>query len=693
MQEIERLHGRIAKLEATGGARDKGEKMVGEGQYRAIFQTSLDGFWINDTDGRFVDVNDAYCRMTGYRREELLRMRISDVEAVEKPEETARHMRRVLEQGYDRFETRHRRKDGAIIEIEASASYSDARGGQCVVFLRDITERKRAQEGLRESERRLFSIYDTVADLIFNLAVEEDGHYRFASANPAFYRVTGLPEEAVVGKRVEEVIPEPSLSMALGKYQQAIEEKAIVRWKEISNYPTGRLTGEVSIAPVFDDQGHCTHLVGSVHDVTEREKVEEKLAASEAELRAMFASMQDVVLVIDNNGVYRKIAPTNPSRLYRPPAELLGKTLADVFPVKQAEAFLGTVRQVLKTGQTDHIEYELLINDRSLWFSAFITPMTADSTVWVAHDITERKRAEEERQSLAKFPSENPYPVLRIAQDGTLLYINEAGLELLPDWHLAIGRAASPLLSAPAFQALDSGLLQVLDLVHGTRVYSFSVAPIVAAGYANLYGGDITERKRAEEQLREKTAALTAEIAERERLQDELRALSLQDELTGLYNRRGFMILAAQHWRLALRVHEAFVLLYMDVDALKHINDTLGHAQGDQALRDVARLLGQTFRQSDILVRIGGDEFVVLLAECDLVCCRHAMARLKKALDQANGRPSGPYALSLSIGAACFDPDNPASLGDLLKQADAEMYAHKQRLHRGQDDVRQDEPP
>ncbi len=155
MQEIKRLQRRIAKLEAKGGAPDKGEQMVGERQYRAIVQTSLDGFWINDMEGRFVDVNEAYCRMTGYSREELLRMRISDVEAVEKPEETARRMRRVLEQGYDRFETRHRRKDGAILDIEASASYSEAGGGQFLVFLRDITERRRAEEELHAANQQL----------------------------------------------------------------------------------------------------------------------------------------------------------------------------------------------------------------------------------------------------------------------------------------------------------------------------------------------------------------------------------------------------------------------------------------------------------------------------------------------------------------------------------------------------------
>jgi PAS domain S-box-containing protein len=141
----------------------------------------------------------------------------------------------------------------------------------------DVIERARAEEALWENQQRLASIYDTVGDVIFHLAVESDGHFRFVSVNAAFLRVTGLTREAVVGRTVNEVIPEPSLTMVLGKYRQAVEANTIVVWEETSDYPTGRLTGEVSVAPVFDNNGNCTHLVGSVHDVTERNRTEETL--------------------------------------------------------------------------------------------------------------------------------------------------------------------------------------------------------------------------------------------------------------------------------------------------------------------------------------------------------------------------------------------------------------------------------
>ena len=186
-----------------------------------------------------------------------------------------------------------------------------------------------------------------------------------------------------------------------------------------------------------------------------------------------------------------------------------------------------------------------------------------------------------------------------------------------------------------------------------------------------------------EDLVKQRTAALSDEIAERERLQDELRALSLTDELTGLHNRRGFMVMAEQICRLAKRNRQNLALLYMDFNKLKYINDTFGHAQGDQALRDVARDMEQIFRESDILARVGGDEFTALMTDCDLECARIAIDRLNEKLNLTNTTSSRFYILSLSIGLALFDPANPTSIKDLMERADADMYINKQQLKKG----------
>jgi PAS domain S-box-containing protein len=158
-----------------------------------------------------------------------------------------------------------------------------------LLLMTDITERKQEEQALHENEQRLTSIYNTVEDVIFQLTVEPHEQYRFTSVNSAFSRTTGMPSDHVIGRTVNEIIPEPALSMVLEKYREAIREKAILHWEETSSYPIGQLTGEVSIAPIFDRADNCTHLIGSVHDITERKRAEQKLRDAHRDLEKKVA--------------------------------------------------------------------------------------------------------------------------------------------------------------------------------------------------------------------------------------------------------------------------------------------------------------------------------------------------------------------------------------------------------------------
>jgi diguanylate cyclase (GGDEF)-like protein/PAS domain S-box-containing protein len=170
--------------------------------------------------------------------------------------------------------------------------------------------------------------------------------------------------------------------------------------------------------------------------------------------------------------------------------------------------------------------------------------------------------------------------------------------------------------------------------------------------------------------------AIVRDVTERKLLEEKLNRLSLVDELTGIYNRRGFLTLSEQQLRFAERTKRSVVLLFVDIDDMKGINDTLGHQEGDTALFDIATILRQTFRKSDIIGRIGGDEFAVLAIDTAHEG-RKAVARLREALDSCNSSEARRYKLSLSVGAAHFDPENPASLDELIAVADTLMYEEK----------------
>ena len=175
------------------------------------------------------------------------------------------------------------------------------------------------------------------------------------------------------------------------------------------------------------------------------------------------------------------------------------------------------------------------------------------------------------------------------------------------------------------------------------------------------------------------------EVTERRRMVDTIRQLSLTDELTGLLNRRGFQTLAEQQLRTSLRTQNRLWLLFADLDGLKEINDRLGHGMGDRALQEVAMLLRTAcFRSADIVARLGGDEFAVLATETGRTDGAALVQRLGAAVRSVNDQPDRAYELSVSAGAALFDPALPQTLDELTLDADRQMYGEKRSRRMGE---------
>jgi diguanylate cyclase (GGDEF)-like protein len=164
-------------------------------------------------------------------------------------------------------------------------------------------------------------------------------------------------------------------------------------------------------------------------------------------------------------------------------------------------------------------------------------------------------------------------------------------------------------------------------------------------------------------------------------LQAELGSLALTDELTGLYNRRGFMAVAERQLKVGRRSGRGMLLFVMDVDRLKQINDSLGHFEGDRALKRTAEALEETFRDSDVVARLGGDEFSVLAIEASGYSEATIKDRLFECLRSKSAEQPG-YEISLSLGVARFDPSNCSSIGELMVKADQAMYEQKRRRPR-----------
>jgi len=192
---------------------------------------------------------------------------------------------------------------------------------------------------------------------------------------------------------------------------------------------------------------------------------------------------------------------------------------------------------------------------------------------------------------------------------------------------------------------------------------------------------DITREKAGERKLKKVLAELKESNRERQKMIKELEAHSITDDLTGLYNRRGFFTVSKQHVKLASRNMIKMFLLYVDMDLLKNINDTFGHHVGDAALIKTAEILNRTFRESDIKGRMGGDEFAVFPIDSDMAGVDGAIRRLEKNIADFNSAGQAPYKLSISTGVSCFDPEYPSSIEDLIVRADKLMYEQKRQKY------------
>lgn len=220
------------------------------------------------------------------------------------------------------------------------------------------------------------------------------------------------------------------------------------------------------------------------------------------------------------------------------------------------------------------------------------------------------------------------------------------------------------------FGAMESAVKEGKAFEVEIRVVRPGGAPrhVVMRGQALRGGADTVDR----------VIGTALDITERKQMEEAIHALSLVDELTGLYNRRGFMTLGEQQVKVATRSGREMFLLFVDMDNLKVTNDTFGHAAGDRLLCDLAGLLRSTYRDSDIIARIGGDEFVALMVDTTDITPEALVARLREHVEARN-RASPVPALELSLGLARFDPGEPAKLEELVRSADRLMYEEKRR--------------
>jgi len=312
---------------------------------------------------------------------------------------------------------------------------------------------------------------------------------------------------------------------------------------------------------------------------------------------------------------------------------------------------------------------------------------TIGGIIGILRDITQRLRSEEELEQLRRFSESVAQTMTEglvlTSAEGKFTFVNPAAARMLgytPDE--MVEREVLSFVPKDQHYVVrhhdekrTKGLADRYELVFlhrdgGRRTLFVSGGPRV---HGAQFGG---------------TMAVLTDITDRKHLEEEIRALSLHDDLTSLSNRRGFMTLADHSLKTASRMKKAVALIYLDVDDLKKINDTGGHRLGDRALVEIAFILKKSFRESDIIGRLGGDEFCVLAMESTKMNVDALTGRLQEKLEFFNARSSAEagFKLSVSFGVSTREPDQPEAIEEMLSRADLLMYEQKRSKKGGTPD-------
>ena len=496
-------------------------------EQQKLIQTSLDGFWVMQAkNARILDANNAFCEMVGYSREELLSMRIPDLEAVETPEETVVHSKEIKEIGYGRFETRHRHKQGHLVDLEVSASYSAINGGEFFVFVRDVTERKLAEkyEQFRSRTLELLSGGASLPDLLEGIVrgVEQLNPEMMCSILlldslgkrlgkgiapnlPGFYNtaidgieigigVGSCGTAAATGERV--IVDDIQTHPYWAPYKELAAKAGLgACWSEPIRSSSGQVLGTFA---TYHREAHSptefniSVIEKSVHLVSiaiERKQAEEALRASEQEFRTLAENLPDNLVRYDREGRRTYVNPA----LERWPGvtteQMIGKTLRETNPYNlPMETYQRALEHTLATGERSEFEMQMAALDGNICTHlCFIVAERMEDgrisgAISVSRDITERKRMESEiRRREREFRSlaeNSPDPIFRYDRDCRRIYANPAS-SVMSGHPVATLVGATPddgqLLAADDAARLTAGIRRVFDSSESGCVDTVSV--------------------------------------------------------------------------------------------------------------------------------------------------------------------------------------------------------------------------
>jgi diguanylate cyclase (GGDEF)-like protein/PAS domain S-box-containing protein len=411
---------------------------------------------------------------------------------------------------------------------------------------------------------------------------------------------------------------------------------------------------------------------------TDRKQAEEALHETRKTFHALINATQETLIMIDNVGTVLLANEVVARRLGISVQELIGSCVYDHFPPDVARLRKEKFDKVSCTGEPVHFQDVR----EGKYFDTYCYPVfdkegKVSRIAIFSHDITERKQAESKLlESAERYRTaiEHSNDGVTFVQGGQHIYVNQKFLKIF-----GYNTPEEVIGKTHSLTVHPDDLEKIMEINRKREKgepfpLRYEFKGIRKDGTIIFMESSSTRVTIQGESL---SLVFLREITERRLLEEKLRTISITDELTGLYNRRGFLTLSQQQLQVAERTGGNLLYLYADLDRMKWINDTLGHQAGDRALIETANILKETFRKSDIIGRMGGDEFAVLAISSADDTPEVIMARLREKIKTINEVETRDYTISLSLGIVPYNPKNPSTLDELIAQADQLMYEGK----------------
>jgi len=538
------------------------------------------------------------------------------------------------------------------------------------------------EESLTENEKKYRILVELAADGILIETVEG----RILECNTAGAKMFGYTKEKMMSLTLTDLVPE-EFAKTLPPVITEKETTHGIFLPRISKKKDGTIFPTEIASKIINIAGK-PRLIAYIRDITKRKEAEKKLRKARKMFASLFNSSPEATLYHDKEGRIININPRFTELFGYTSKEMIGRKIDKgmIYPANK----IGEGKALTQKAFNGFSDYETIRKKKDGTLVPVIisaAPVIVDKkpqgTIALYRDITERKKYEETLQKSQKeFASvfnSSPEALVYVDENANIVNINPRFTELF-----------GYTLEEIKGKNIDSGIIHPSSkLKEGERLTKETFE-----GYLNYE----TIRKRKDGTLFPVSLSVSnitidgkltggvatyVDITERKKMEEELEKLAHYDTLTGCCSRGYGFALLEEQIKTANRKKNSILLLYLDVDKLKEINDTFGHKEGDKVLKEVVQLFKSTLREVDNTCRVGGDEFLLIFPDSSLDDASLIKERLSKNLEKLNQSLNKSYKISFSIGLSHYDPANPLSIEELIRIADENMYEEKKKKKEG----------